>query len=322
MSGILVFLQESNGALPKSSLVAIECARQLKEQWGHDKIVGVCLGAGSSEAAEEAAHYGVDKVLYSTEGAFEKYIAPTYASALLPIFEQEDCTVLVSAATSTGKDLCPRIAAALGAGQASDIIAVNDDGTLKRPMYAGDVLADVEVLTDRKVVTVRASAFPAAEKGAKSGTTEELSTTMEDGQGEVLSYELSESERPELSAASVVVSGGVALKSAENFQKYLYPLADALGAAVGASRAAVDAGYAPNDWQVGQTGKVVAPDLYVAVGISGAIQHLAGMKDSKCIVAVNKDAEAPIFEIADYALVGDLFEVVPQMTEEIKKAKS
>lgn len=321
MSGILVFLQETNGVLPKSSLVAIECARQLKERWGHEKVVGVCLGAGSRDAGEEAAHYGLDKVVYSTDAAFEKYLASVYAAALLPIFEQEDCTVLVSAATSTGKDLCPRIAAALGAGQASDIIAVNDDGTVKRPMYAGDVLADVEVLTDRKVVTVRASAFPPAERGDKTGTTEELSVSLEDAQGEVLSYELSESERPELSAASVVVSGGVALKSAENFQKILYPLADALGAAVGASRAAVDAGYAPNDWQVGQTGKVVAPELYVAVGISGAIQHLAGMKDSKCIVAINKDGEAPIFEIADYALVGDLFEVVPQLAEEIRKAK-
>jgi electron transfer flavoprotein alpha subunit len=218
----------------------------------------------------------------------------------------------------------PRIAVALDAAQASEILAVNADGSLKRPLFAGNVLADVELQGAVRCITVRGTAFPAAEKTSGQGTVAQIAAASfsADISGEVVGYELSASDRPELGDASVVVSGGRALASAENFQKVIFPLADAFGAAVGASRAAVDSGYAPNDWQVGQTGKVVAPQLYVAVGISGAIQHLAGMKDSKVIVAINKDAEAPIFEVADYGLVGDLFVLAPQLAEAVKKAKA
>jgi len=220
--------------------------------------------------------------------------------------------------------MMPRVAATIDAAQASEILAVNSDGTLKRPLFAGNVLADVELQGPKRCITVRGTAFPPAERTSATGTLVPLISVafVEAQAGEVVSYELSASDRPELGDASVVVSGGRALASSENFQKYIFPLADAFGAAVGASRAAVDSGYAPNDWQVGQTGKVVAPQLYVAVGISGAIQHLAGMKDSKFIVAINKDSEAPIFEVADYGLVGDLFSLVPQLTEAVKKAKA
>jgi electron transfer flavoprotein alpha subunit len=228
----------------------------------------------------------------------------------------------VAPGVSAAKDFAPRVAALLDVGQASDIIAINDDGSYKRPMYAGNVIADVKIESAMHIITVRTTAFSPAVPAAASGVVEALDVSFEESMaGEVISVDRASSGRPELGDAAVVVSGGRAMQSAENFEKYIYPLADAFGGAVGASRAAVDSGYAPNDWQVGQTGKVVAPQLYVAVGISGAIQHLAGMKDSKVIAAINKDSDAPIFEVADFGLVADLFQAVPELTEAVKKAK-
>ncbi|MCL4140151.1 UNVERIFIED_CONTAM: hypothetical protein GTU68_010244 [Idotea baltica] len=318
---VLVALQQISGNIPKQSLVAITAAKEVKDKFSKSDLQAVCLGKDSSKAAEEALKYGFSKVYYSEDPSLEKYMAANYSQVILNLLKSNNLDTLVTAASSAGKDLAPRVSALWGAGQASDIVKVNDDQSLKRPLYAGNAFADVEILTDNKVITVRTTAFDPAVAGSASGEKEELSISIDAKYGEVVSYEMPESERPELADAEVVVSGGRALDSAENFEKYIFPLADALNAAIGASRAAVDSGYAPNDWQVGQTGKVVAPKLYIAIGISGAIQHLAGMKDSKIIVAINKDEEAPIFEVADYGLVADLYEVVEPLTEAINKAK-
>ncbi|MCL4160785.1 UNVERIFIED_CONTAM: hypothetical protein GTU68_007156, partial [Idotea baltica] len=224
-----------------------------------------------------------------------------YSQACLKAIEESGSDIFVCASTSNGKDFSARVSAKLGAGQLSDIISVNQDKSFRRPLYAGNAFVDAEVLTEKKVITVRGTAFEPKEESGSSASVSELSIDFNlEKEVEYISLDAPESERPELADAEVVVSAGRAMQSAENFEKYIYPLADALNAAVGASRAAVDAGYAPNDWQVGQTGKVVAPNLYIAIGISGAIQHVAGMKDSKVIVAINKDADAPIFDIADY----------------------
>lgn len=323
MSNILVLLQHNQGKLPKSSLISIEVARQIKVAWNKDKIHGVLFGSSAGIAGEEALQYGLDSVLVCEDGNFDKYLAIPYAEGVNLAFNQSGSDTLVGVSTSLVKDLFPRFAATIDAGQASDIIGVNSDGSLKRPMYAGDVISDVEIVTSKRVVTARSTAFPPATKSSKIGTKSVFSVSFDSStSGEVVSYELSSGGRPELSDAEIVVSGGRALQSSENFEKYIFPLADAFEGAVGASRAAVDSGYAPNDWQVGQTGKVVAPNLYIAVGISGAIQHLAGMKDSKTIVAINKDGDAPIFEVADYGLVGDLYEVVPKLTEAVKRVKA
>jgi electron transfer flavoprotein alpha subunit len=328
MSTVLWFVQHDNGKVLKGSLAALSAARQLRSVWGCAGVVGVALGSGAQVAAQAAAALGVECVQYSDDALFEKYRAEPYARAVAVAARALDAAVVVGLASSTGKDMLPRVAAILDAAQASDVIGVNPDGSLKRPMYAGNIIADVELLTPLKVVSVRSTAFaPAAADGA-TGVVAALAVSSDDQLveqprfGEILSFEQSKADRPELTDAEVVVSGGRALASADNFQKVLFPCADALNAAVGASRAAVDSGYAPNDWQVGQTGKVVAPSLYVAVGVSGAIQHLAGMKDSKCIVAINKDPDAPIFEVADYGLVADLFQAVPELTEAIKKVKA
>ncbi len=322
MGNILVYLQQAHGKLMKASLCATTAAKELKVAWKKEKMSALLLGTGAAAVADEALALGFDEVLFSENPAFEKYLAIPYAQACLSALNETAADTFVCAATSTGKDFAPRIASALDGGQASDIVAVNSDGSLKRPMYAGDVIADVKILSEKKIVTVRATGFaPAVSEGAK-GQKRELQLTLDLAKaGEVVSYDLSVGGRPELSDAEIVVSGGRAMQSSENFEKYILPLADAFGAAVGASRAAVDSGYAPNDWQVGQTGKIVAPGLYVAVGISGAIQHLAGMKDSKVVVAINKDADAPIFEVADYGLVADLFQAVPEFTAAVKKAK-
>lgn len=323
MAGILIFLEHDGGAVTKSSLAALQAANLYKAAVGKDSISAVLLGEGAKAAATDALEYGVSKAFYSEVRALKEYLAAPYAAAFEKAFHESGADTAFAAATTTGKDFMPRVAVKIGAGQASDILAVNDDGTLKRPMYAGDVFADVEITTDKKIITARPSAFSEAAKGAASGQALELAGfSIADNSGEFVSREASGGDRPDLTDASVVISGGRALQSEENFEKYIYPLADALGAAVGASRAAVDSGYAPNDWQVGQTGKIVAPDLYIAIGISGAIQHLAGMKDSKVIVAINKDEDAPIFEMADYGLVADLYEVVPELTEAINNAKS
>jgi electron transfer flavoprotein alpha subunit len=266
----------------------------------------------------------VAKVLSSEDSVFSAYRAEPYARGVALAAKELGSSVVVGVASSTGKDMLPRVAVLLGGAQVSDIIAVNPDGSVKRPMYAGNIIADVEIKSSCRIVSVRGTAFAAAQKSGAAGSVGQLSLAGDPELreqprfGEIVSFEHSKADRPELTDAEVVVSGGRALGSAENFEKVIFPLADSLKAAVGASRAAVDSGYAPNDWQVGQTGKVVAPTLYLAVGISGAIQHLAGMKDSKVIVAINKDADAPIFEVADYGLVADLFQVVPQLTEALK----
>ena len=323
MGSILVYLQQSEDSISKASLAAITVARSLKEKWGKAGMHALVLGKNAQAVAEKARAYGFEKILWSEDSSLEKFTPAHYALAAKAACEAHGVDTLVAAATSSGKDFLPCVAAHLDAGQASDIIAVNDDGSLKRPMYAGNVIADVELLSDNKVISVRATAFDAAAEAGEAGALEEVRFDASAApQEEVQSYDLAESERPELTDASVVVSGGRALASEENFEKYIFPLADAFGAAVGASRAAVDSGYAPNDWQVGQTGKVVAPELYIAVGISGAIQHLAGMKDSKVIVAINKDPDAPIYEIADLGLVADLFEVVEPLTEKVKNVKN
>lgn len=324
MSGILVFVQHEDGVLVKATLSAISAAVQLSKACANAPIFGVSLGAGAKKAASSLTGCGIAKVIVDESEVFNRYLASNYASAICNALSSISASTLVVASTSTGKDFAPRCAAKLEAGQASDIVSVNGDGSLVRPMYAGDVLATVEITTAKKVITVRASAFAAPEsQGADVPSLKEaklLDSTA--SHGEVVGYSGEKKERPDLADASIVVSGGRALQSAENFEKFIFPLADSLGAAVGASRAAVDSGYAPNDWQVGQTGKIVAPNLYVAVGISGAIQHLAGMKDSKKIVAINKDADAPIFEVADYGLVADLYEVLPTLTAEIKKVRT
>jgi electron transfer flavoprotein alpha subunit len=328
MSKVLVFVQHDNGKVLKGSLAALTAARQLSAAWGGSGVVGVALGAGAQSAAQSAAALGVETVCFSEASLFTEYRAEPYARAVVLAARELGASVVVALASSSGKDMLPRVSVMLDAGQASDVIGINSDGSLKRPMYAGNILADVEVLSANKVVSIRGTAFsPAALEGVPGSVRElVLSGDQELHEqprfGEIVSREQSKADRPELADAEVVVSGGRALGSAENFEKVIFPLADAVKGAVGASRAAVDSGYAPNDWQVGQTGKVVAPQLYIAVGISGAIQHLAGMKDSKCIVAINKDPDAPIFEVADYGLVADLFQVAPELTEAIKRIKS
>lgn len=324
MGSLLLYVQHENGRVLKGTLVALTAAKELKAAWQATDIVGVALGQGAAAAAQEAAEFGISQVVYSEDGLFERYRAEPYARAVSLAARELGAATVVGLASSTGKDLLPRVAVLLDGAQVSDVMAVNADGSLKRPMYAGNIIADVEVVSPVRIVSVRGTAFaPASREGTKGSVAVlslagDLELKEQPRFGEVVSYEQSKADRPELTDAEVVVSGGRALGSAENFEKVIYPLADALKAAVGASRAAVDSGYAPNDWQVGQTGKVVAPNLYIAVGISGAIQHLAGMKDSKVIVAINKDPDAPIFEVADYGLVADLFQVAPQLTEAIK----
>jgi len=323
MGSIVVFIEHTEGAAIKASKCAVTAAKKLQIAWACDKIVGILLGSGAQAASDQILDLGLDQIYINEGSSFSQYRASAYAEAVLKAVEKSNAEVFVAAATSTGRDFAARVSAALEAGQASDIVAVNENGTLKRPMYAGNVFADVEICTTKKVVTVRPTAFDPVESSGGNSSVEELEVEVDQSlAGEVLGIDKPKSERPELSDANIVVSGGRAMQSSENFEKVLFPLADILGAAIGASRAAVDSGYAPNDWQVGQTGKVVAPDLYIAIGISGAIQHLAGMKDSKVIVAINKDAEAPIFEVADYGLVADLYEVVPKLTEALKAAKS
>ncbi len=328
MPNALVFIQHDQGRVLKGSLVAISAAKQLAAAWGCSGLDGIALGPGAKAAASEAAGYGLASVKFSESPIFEKYRAEPYSRAVALAAKEAGSQCVVGLSSSTGKDFLPRVAVLMDACQASDIIAVNADGSLRRPMYAGNIIADVELAAGNRIVSVRGTAFPPAQKEGASGSVSELQLSGDPELheqprfGEVVGYELSKAERPELADAEVVVSGGRALASAENFEKVIFPLADSLKAAVGASRAAVDSGYAPNDWQVGQTGKVVAPSLYIAVGISGAIQHLAGMKDSKVIVAINKDPDAPIFEVADFGLVADLFQAVPELTQAVKGARS
>ena len=275
-------------------------------------------GFNCRPAAEAAARLsGVDKVLVADAPAYEHMLAEPTAALIAAL--AGPYTAVVAAATSNGKNVMPRVAALLDVMQVSDIIKVVAPDTFERPIYAGNAIQTVQATDAKKVITVRTAAFAAAAEGGQAAI-EAVTPADDPGLSRFQGEEIAKSDRPELTSARIIISGGRSLGSAENFAKYIEPVADKLGAAMGASRAAVDAGYAPNDWQVGQTGKVVAPDLYIAVGISGAIQHLAGMKDSKVIVAINKDEEAPIFQVADYGLVGDLFTILPELEQELGKA--
>jgi electron transfer flavoprotein alpha subunit len=322
MGDVLVFAEHKNGHFPKTTLVAVNAGIEMAAK-RNGKCVAVVAGDNADTAAAELAKYPVAKVIALEHAALKNYLADAYAQALAALVKNLGAEFVLATATAAGKDLMPRLAARLQAPMASEIIAIGDDATVVRPMYAGNVLATIEMDGPTKVVTVRATAFDAAKPGDSAAPIEKVKAEIDPGalKMEFVAFNETKSDRPQLTEARIVVSGGRGLKSGENFKTVLEPLVDELGAAMGASRAAVDAGFVPNDLQVGQTGKVVAPELYMAVGISGAIQHLAGMKDSKVIVAINKDEEAPIFSVADYGLVADLFKVVPEMVEELKKLK-
>jgi len=306
----LVIAEHDNKALKGATLNTITAAHKL----GGDVHVLVAGQGASAVAAGAAQIAGVSKVLSADAPQLAAQTAENVAALVVGLAGNYSHILLP--ATGFGKNIAPRIAALLDVAQISDIIAVESPDTFVRPIYAGNAFATVQSKDAKKVVTVRTTAFDAAEAGSASAAIDAVTAPADFGKVELLGQELSKSDRPELAGARVVVSGGRGLQNGENF-KMLEALAAKLNAALGASRAAVDAGYVPNDYQVGQTGKIVAPDLYIAVGISGAIQHLAGMKDSKVIVAINKDPEAPIFQIADYGLVGDLFEIVPAFTAEL-----
>ncbi len=309
---ILVLAEHDNKVLKDATLAAVTAARQLAGHAGGD-VVLLVAGAGCGAVAAEAAKVeGVAKVLCADDPAYAEALAENVAPLIVGLMPGFDA--LVAPATSRGKNIAPRVAASLDVAQISDIISVESADTFTRPIYAGNAIATVRTSDTKKVITVRGTAFAKAAATGGNAVVEPVSATADAGLSAFKGAELTVSARPELTAAKIIVSGGRALASAENFHAVIEPLADKLGAAVGASRAAVDAGYAPNDYQVGQTGKIVAPELYVAIGISGAIQHLAGMKDSKVIVAINKDEEAPIFQVADFGLVGDLFTIVPELT--------
>jgi electron transfer flavoprotein alpha subunit len=322
MGNILVFAEHQKGKLPKTTLIAVQAGKEAASKLGGNCYAAI-LGSGVEALAKELTEYGVSKVLMADDPSLEHYLADVYAAALAQLVKANEISLLLGTVTAVGKDLLPRVAARLGVSMASDVVAIEPDGTFQRPMYAGNVIATVSLDSPIKVISVRSTAFDPAPKDGQ-GEVERASVSLDDSvrKMQFVSYNETKSDRPVLTEAGIVVSGGRGLKSGENFTIVLEPLVDALGAAMGASRAAVDAGFVPNNLQVGQTGKVVAPDLYIAVGISGAIQHLAGMKDSKVIVAINKDSEAPIFSIADYGLVADLFKAVPEMTEEVKKLKA
>ncbi|MEQ8816800.1 MAG: FAD-binding protein [Thalassobaculum sp.] len=308
----LVFAEHENGTLRPATLNAVAAAAQMSDQ-----VVLLVTGKGCGAAAEAAAKVaGVAKVLKADSAEYEHTLAENLAPLIARL--AKDHSHVVAAATTVGKNIMPRAAALLDVAQVSDIIEVIDAETFVRPIYAGNALATVKSSDAVKVVTVRGTNFePVAAEGG-SASIEDVSGDGDKGLSSFVGQALSKSERPELTSARVVISGGRGMQNGENF-KLLEAVADKLNAAVGASRAAVDAGFVPNEYQVGQTGKVVAPDLYIAVGISGAIQHLAGMKDSKVIVAINKDEEAPIFQVADYGLVADLFKAVPELSEALGK---
>ena len=310
---VLLLAEHDNNSLAPATAKALTAAKQ----FGGDVDILV-IGENCRGVAEAAAKLdGVRKVLLAEAPHLAQRLAEETAAAILPLMK--NYAALLAPSTTTGKNLLPRVAAMLDVAQISDIIEVKSPNTFVRPIYAGNALETVETLDKIVVATVRTTAFASAGEGG-SAPIETISAAPAVSLSSFEASEISVSERPELTAARIVISGGRGMQSGENFKTLIEPLADRLGAAVGASRAAVDAGYMPNDHQVGQTGKVVAPELYIAVGISGAIQHLAGMKDSKVIVAINKDADAPIFQVADYGLVGDLFTVLPELDAELKKA--
>lgn len=302
----LVIAEHDNASIKGATLNTVAAAAQCGGDV-HVLVAGHNAGAAAAAAAQIA---GVTKVIHADAPGFEHGLAENVAAQVLAI--ASNYSHILFPATASGKNVAPRVAAALDVGQLSDITKVISADTFERPIYAGNAIATVQSTDATHVVTVRTTGFDPAATGG-SATLETVTAALGDGKSEFKGSEIAKSDRPELTAAKIIVSGGRALGSAEKFNDVMTPLADKLGAALGASRAAVDAGYAPNDWQVGQTGKIVAPQLYIAAGISGAIQHLAGMKDSKVIVAINKDPEAPIFSVADYGLEADLFEAVPEL---------
>ncbi|CAN7589681.1 electron transfer flavoprotein subunit alpha/FixB family protein [Rhizobium leguminosarum] len=303
---ILLLADHDNASLSDQTAKALTAASKI----GGDIHVLVA-GKAAKPAADAAAKLaGVSKVLLAESDELANNLAEPLADLIVSLAGSYD--TIISAATSVGKNVLPRVAALLDVAQVSEIIEVISSDTFKRPIYAGNAIQTVQASDAKKVITVRTASFASAPEGG-SATVEAIPAVSDPGLSTFVGDALSASDRPELTSAKIIISGGRALGSAEKFKEVILPLADKLGAAVGASRAAVDAGYAPNDWQVGQTGKVVAPQLYIACGISGAIQHLAGMKDSKVIVAINKDEEAPIFQVADYGLVADLFDALPEL---------
>src|SRR5579871_4513278 len=309
----LLIAEHDNASLKDATNKALTAAIAL----GADVHVLVA-GQNAKPAAEAAAKLsGVKKVLLAEGDQYAHDLAEPLAALIVSLAPSYDA--FVAPATSRFKNVMPRVAALLDVMQVSEIIKVVAPDTFERPIYAGNAIQTVKSRDAKKVITVRTSTFAAAQAGDAAAAIENAASAADPGLSSFVGEEVAKSDRPELASAKIIVSGGRAMQSRENFAKYIEPLADKLGAGVGASRAAVDAGYAPNDWQVGQTGKVVAPELYIAIGISGAIQHLAGMKDSKVIVAINKDEDAPIFQVADYGLVADLYQAVPELTDALAK---
>ncbi|WP_066771151.1 electron transfer flavoprotein subunit alpha/FixB family protein [Sphingobium sp. CCH11-B1] len=303
----LVWVEHDNASVKDATLHTVTAAAKLGE------VHLLVAGSGCRAAAEAAAKIaGVAKVHLADNAAYEHALAENVAPLIVDLMGHHDA--FLAPATTTGKNLAPRVAALLDVMQLSDILSVEGEKTFTRPIYAGNAIATVESSDAKLVITVRGTAFEKAAAEGGSAVIEDVAGAGDAGLSSFVGAELAKSERPELTSAKVIVSGGRALKDSETFEQVILPLADKLGAAVGASRAAVDAGYVPNDYQVGQTGKIVAPEVYIAVGISGAIQHLAGMKDSKTIIAINKDEDAPIFQVADVGLVADLFTAVPELT--------
>ncbi|MAY20635.1 MAG: electron transfer flavoprotein subunit alpha [Erythrobacteraceae bacterium] len=303
----LVLVEHDNSSVNDATLAVVTAAAKLGD------VTALVAGSNCGAAADAAAKIaGVSKVLKADDAAYEHGLAENVAPLVAGLMADYDA--LLAPATTSGKNIAPRVAAMLDVMQLSDIISVEGPKTFTRPIYAGNAIATVESSDAKLVITVRGTAFEKAAAEGGSAAVEDVSGAGDAGTSSFVSREIAKSERPELTSAKVIVSGGRALKDAETFEQYIMPLADKLGAGVGASRAAVDAGYVPNDYQVGQTGKIVAPEVYIAIGISGAIQHLAGMKDSKTIIAINKDEDAPIFQVADIGLVADLFNAVPELT--------
>ncbi len=307
----LVLVEHDNSEMKDATLATVGAASQMGSE-----VHLLVAGSACRAVAEQAAKIeGVGKVHLADDAAYEHQLAENVAPLVADLMGHHDA--LVAPATTTGKNIAPRVAALLDVMQISDILSVEGDKSFTRPIYAGNAIATVQSSDEKLVVTVRGTAFDKAPAEGGSAEIEEVSGPGDAGISSFVGEELAKSERPELTSAKIIVSGGRALKDADTFQEYIMPLADKLGAGVGASRAAVDAGYVPNDYQVGQTGKIVAPEVYIAIGISGAIQHLAGMKDSKTIIAINKDEDAPIFQVADIGLVGDLYKIVPELTQKL-----
>jgi len=306
----LVWVEHDNTAMADATLAAVTAASKLGE------VHLLVAGSGCRSVAEQAAKIaGVGKVHLADDAAYANALAENVAPLVVGLMASHDA--FVAPATTTAKNIAPRVAALLDVMQISDILSVEGDKTFTRPIYAGNAIATVESTDPKLVITVRGTAFEKAAPEGGSAAIEDVASTGDKGLSSFVGAEIAKSERPELTSAKIIVSGGRALKDAETFAATIMPLADKLGAGVGASRAAVDAGYVPNDFQVGQTGKIVAPEVYIAIGISGAIQHLAGMKDSKTIIAINKDEDAPIFQVADIGLVADLYKAVPEIIEKI-----